>query len=153
MQPVSQPSVDIEPHGVVRERADRRLLKRDRVLLELDEESLGQQRGVDKMRASAGVLLEHRGVNNVLLEEAELLALLNLERHAASSDAISLISNRCNAVSPDRDAQLPHPDPQAAAEFDLSTLGANGFPLKIDQDQPGTRTIRNTDGDGFIRAC
>ncbi len=80
MEPVSQPTVDIERKRVVGDLTYRRLLDRDGMLLQLIEKGLRQAGLFDeKATLSIVVLNEHAGIEDVLVDQTGPGSLLNLE--------------------------------------------------------------------------
>ena len=80
MEPVRQPTVDIERKRVVGDLTYRRLLDRDGMLLQLIEKGLRQAGLFDeKATLSIVVLYEHAGIEDVLVDQTGPGSLLNLE--------------------------------------------------------------------------
>ena len=102
---------------------------------------------LDEQAALSGFVLdEHAGIEDVLIDEACPVPLLDLKRKAATGDALGLVADSRHLLATDRDLKSPQPSMKGRAELHLAVVGPDGLGLQVEQDQPGPGSIGNPHG-------
>ncbi|CAH2606377.1 protein of unknown function (plasmid) [Rhodovastum atsumiense] len=150
MKAIGQPAVDVDRLRVVRHRFDGGVLKRHGMLLELAEEAVRQRHAFGEQAFLRSGADEHGRLDDVMAHDARAFFGTHVKREGAEGDPLGLVAHGGDVLAGARNAHLPEPLPQAAAEFHVPAAGAQSFGLEIDQDQARAAAVGNADGNGRI---